>query len=56
MEKEKIVYMARVLSTDVSFDSKEERDKFLEGFKVDDVEAIWRREMIWEDFYECIRG
>lgn len=52
---EKIVYMARVLQTDVSFDSVEKREKFLEDFKQGDIEALWRREMIWEDFYEYER-
>lgn len=43
--------MARVLATDVAFDSIEERNEFLKDFKDREIEAVWRREMEWEDYY-----
>lgn len=47
---EKVVFMARVLDTELAFDSETQMREFLKDFKDKDIERVWRREMIWEDF------
>lgn len=47
---EKVVYMVRVLNTEIAFDTETQMREFLKDFKDKDIERVWRREMIWEDF------
>ena len=49
-DNEKVVFMARVLSTEIAFDTETQMREFLKDFKDKDIERVWRREMIWEDF------
>lgn len=49
-DNEKIVYMVRVLETEVAFDTETQMKDFLKDFKEKDIERVWRREMTWEDF------
>lgn len=47
---EKVVFMVRVLNTEIAFDTETQMREFLKDFKDKDIERVWRREMIWEDF------